>query len=123
MTDTIMDALEKEGVTDEQMFSEKFASPVSFDLSLVEARDANLEYLGQKLTYSGKKTILEFLEEKGLPAKFACRVGVCGSCKMKCNPEDVEQFTDAGLTRSDKKNGFILSCVARPKAEVSLKIS
>jgi ring-1,2-phenylacetyl-CoA epoxidase subunit PaaE len=123
MTDAIMDALEASGVEDEKMFSEKFASPVSFDLSLVEGRAASIEYLGQHLVYDGKDTLLEFLEKNELPAKFACRVGVCGACKMKCGSGEVEQFTDTGLTRLDKKQGYILSCVSRPKADTKLKLT
>ena len=122
MTDSIMDALEAAEVPSEMLFSEKFASPVSFDLSLIESREAQIEYFGNQYQYNGKETLLEFFEKNALPAKFACRVGVCGACKIKCSSTDVDQFTDTGLTRSDKKNGYILSCVSRPLPNGSLKI-
>ena len=123
MTDPLMDALEAAGLDDDSIFSEKFASPVSFDLSKVAERSADIEYLGQSLNYKGKETLLEFFEANDLPNRFACRVGVCGACKAKCDSGEVEQFTDTGLTRSDKKQGYILTCVSRPKADTKLKIS
>ncbi|MCT4643001.1 MAG: iron-sulfur cluster-binding domain-containing protein [Bacteriovoracaceae bacterium] len=119
MTDTIMDALTNEGVLSKNLHSEKFAS--SIDKSNLESTNAKVNINGKSYDYDGSNTLLEFMEEHDLDPKFACRVGVCGSCKCLLNSGDVDQETDAGLG-DDEKEKYILTCVARPKNDVDISI-
>jgi ferredoxin len=62
------------------------------------------------------------LEEKDTYSDFACRSGVCGACKCKLVGGEVDALTDSGLTSSEKKDGYILTCVSRPKGDIKIII-
>ena len=117
MTDGLMDQLEVMGVSDEALHAEKFASPTQLDPSQFPEITTKIKVNGKEYDYSGRDSLLEFLEKNKLPAKFACRVGVCGSCKCKVTNGSFNQLTDAGLSRKESKEGYILSCVTRPVDE------
>jgi ferredoxin-NADP reductase len=120
MTDKLMADLLKSGVGEERLHSEMFASPTLFDPETIPHREAVITYLGKSYNYRGKQTILEFLEASGVELPFACRVGVCGSCKcfVKGN---VHVITDAGLTLAEKQKGVKLPCVAFPLEDIELE--
>lgn len=121
MADVLLDQLKKNGVAGERVHSERFASPVVFDSSQVPRRRAEIFIDNHKYNYDGQQTVLEFLETQGLELPFACRVGVCGSCR--CITQDpVTLITDAGLSSADKQNHYFLTCVAFPAGE-TLRIS
>jgi hypothetical protein len=121
MTDTIVASLKSLGTPEENIHSEKFASPVSFDRSVIESRDLSLTWNGKKVVYKGKETILEALEKADLNHPFACRVGVCGSCKCKVSGK-FKAITDAGLTAEEKKAGLCLACVAFPEEDMEIQV-
>ena len=123
MTDGIMDSLKESGIANENIFNEKFVSPTTVDLTKVEGVNCEVEVNGKTLMYSGKETILDFLEDKNIDVDFACRSGVCGTCKIKLLEGDVAADSDSGLDEDDLKDGYFLSCVARPKnTKLKLKI-
>jgi ferredoxin len=121
MTDTIVASLKSLGTPEENIHTEKFASPVSFDRSVIESRDLSLTWNGKKVVYKGKETILEALEKADLNHPFACRVGVCGSCKCKVSGK-FKAITDAGLTAEEKKAGLCLACVAFPEEDMEIQV-
>jgi ferredoxin-NADP reductase len=121
MTDKLIDELGAAGVPPEQIHNEKFASPTSFDRSQIQNRNLTMMWNGQKLAYSGQLTILESLEQSGIAHPYACRVGVCGSCKCKVNGK-VLAITDAGLSAAEKKLGLVLPCVAFPLEDLELSM-
>jgi ferredoxin-NADP reductase len=122
MTDGIMSSLTESGFIDEQLHSEKFASPTAFDLTKIEAVDVKIDVNGEELQYNGKDTILEFFEDQDIPIAFACRSGVCGECKCKLIEGDVDSITDSGLTNTEKKENYILTCVSRPRTNIKLEV-
>jgi ferredoxin-NADP reductase len=121
MTDKLIEQLAVAGVPSENIHNEKFASPTSFDRSKIENRNLELTWNGQKIAYSGQLTILESLEHTGVAHPYACRVGVCGSCKCKVKGK-VLAITDAGLSEAEKKQGLVLPCVAFPLENLELSI-
>ena len=68
-----------------------------------------------------KQTILELSEEIGIGIEFSCRVGTCGVCKVKMTSGEVEMAIEDALDPSDKTNGIILACQAKPKGEISVE--
>lgn len=120
MYDNITPKLQQAGVDPSHIHSEKFASPVSLDESQIPERQVKVNYQGHNLDYQGKSTILEFLEDQGQDINYSCRVGVCGVCKCQLKKGEVDQFSDAGLSTEDKAQGYILTCVSRPKTDVEL---
>jgi ferredoxin-NADP reductase len=123
MTDGITDALSTSGHNEDYIHAEKFASPAAFDLDKIPKQKAVINIDDKDLEYDGKDSILEFLESENIDIAFACRSGVCGECKCKLIEGEVESFTDSGLTSHEKKEGYILTCVSRPKSNIKLTTS
>jgi len=59
------------------------------------------------------KTVLEVAESLGVPIDYACRVGVCGTCKTKLLEGQVTMEVDDALTPEDKSQNIILACQAK----------
>lgn len=66
------------------------------------------------------ETVLAALERHGYHPDFSCRAGACGMCKLKMLSGTVEPAGGAGLSNGDRSAGFILSCVAHPKGDITL---
>ncbi len=64
------------------------------------------------------ESILDFAEENGVEIENSCRVGVCGTCKLKLISGEVSMSTDDGLTQEDKRNRSFLPCVAIPESDL-----
>lgn len=122
MTDKLINELSSCGFNDEQIHNEVFASPVFFDPEKIPVREANIFFNTKKYKYKGKQTILEYLESQGEVIPFACRAGVCGTCKCKVKGKTYV-ITDSGLTASDKKQGLVLTCVAFPEEDIEIQAS
>ena len=86
------------------------------------AQKVSVDVDGQALGYNGKDSLLEFFENENIAIPFACRSGVCGECKCKLVEGEVDAFTDSGLTTKEKKEGYILTCVSRPKTDIKVEI-
>jgi ferredoxin len=62
--------------------------------------------------------LLDFAEAKGIPIESGCRMGVCGSCKVKLLSGSVTMETEDGLEDGDRANQMILPCVALPESDL-----
>lgn len=72
--------------------------------------------------YSGKETVLEFLESKGVPAPFSCREGNCSACACVLLEGEVSMAHNEVLDDLDLADGIRLTCQSTPLTE-KLKIS
>jgi ferredoxin-NADP reductase len=66
------------------------------------------------------ETLLEVAEMHGVRIAFGCRQGRCGTCRTKLIDGDVAMDVEEGLESSDKAEGYILMCVARPRGDVKI---
>ena len=64
-----------------------------------------------------KKTILDAVENAGFDPPFSCRGGVCCSCKAKIIEGEATMRLNYSLTDEEVKDGYILTCQARPTSE------
>jgi ring-1,2-phenylacetyl-CoA epoxidase subunit PaaE len=71
--------------------------------------DFNLDYNGN--------TILDAALAEGADAPFACKGGVCCTCKAKLVEGEVEMESNYGLDKSEVKAGFILTCQSHPRSK------
>ena len=62
--------------------------------------------------------LLDFAEDKGIQMESNCRIGVCGSCKVKLNSGKVTMETEDALEEADRKQNMILPCVALPESDL-----
>lgn len=65
------------------------------------------------VTLPPDKTVLEVAESNGVSIDYACRVGVCGTCKTKLLEGQVTMEVEDALTLEDKSNNIILACQAK----------
>jgi len=67
------------------------------------------------------RTVLEVSETVGVPIDYACRVGVCGTCKVRLLEGAVTMEVEESLTPEDKAAGIILACQAKSTANLAVE--
>ena len=58
--------------------------------------------------------ILDSARDAGLPAPFACKAGVCATCRAKVTSGKVEMAARYGLTDEEVADGYVLTCQSVP---------
>jgi ring-1,2-phenylacetyl-CoA epoxidase subunit PaaE len=58
--------------------------------------------------------ILDSARASGLPAPFACKAGVCATCRAKVIKGKVEMAARYGLTDEEVEAGYVLTCQSVP---------
>jgi ring-1,2-phenylacetyl-CoA epoxidase subunit PaaE len=61
--------------------------------------------------------ILDSARASGLPAPFACKAGVCATCRAKVTSGKVEMAARYGLTDEEVAAGYVLTCQSVPLGE------
>lgn len=59
-------------------------------------------------------TILDAAIDAGMDPPFACQMGVCCTCRAKLTSGKVEMEEDEGLSDTEVKQGYILTCQSHP---------
>ena len=58
--------------------------------------------------------ILDSARAAGLPAPFACKAGVCATCRAKVTRGKIEMAVHYGLTDEEVADGYVLTCQSVP---------
>jgi len=61
--------------------------------------------------------ILDSARLAGLPAPFACKAGVCATCRARVLSGKVEMAARYGLTDEEIASGYVLTCQSVPRGE------
>lgn len=61
-----------------------------------------------------QENILDSARKAGLPAPFACKAGVCATCRAKVTSGKVEMAVHYGLTDEEVADGYVLTCQSVP---------
>jgi ring-1,2-phenylacetyl-CoA epoxidase subunit PaaE len=69
-----------------------------------------------ELPYNGE-TILDAALAAGADLPYACKGGVCCTCRAKVTEGTVDMEVNYGLEPDEIKNGYILTCQSHPKTE------
>jgi ferredoxin len=67
------------------------------------------------------RSILDVGEEMGLDLPYRCRRGICGVCCAKreeCG--EVDQTQGMFLSDSEQEEGYVLTCIGKPRADLEL---
>ena len=67
----------------------------------------------RKIEFDGS-TILDSARAAGLAAPFACKAGVCATCRAKVISGKVEMAVHYGLTGEEIADGYVLTCQSVP---------
>ena len=64
-----------------------------------------------------ESNILDSARAAGLPAPFACKAGVCATCRAKVTSGKVEMAARYGLTDEEVAAGYVLTCQSVPAGD------
>ena len=62
-------------------------------------------------------SILDHAQKSGLDVPYACKGGVCCTCKAKVLEGTVEMDVNYALEQDELDSGYILTCQAHPTSE------
>lgn len=91
---------------------EEFSAPIVND---AEPFLVSLPQLGLKVKVDSRQTILEALEEAGVPVPFSCRVGRCGTCELGVTAGEPDH-RDRCLSSEEWNAGRVIACVSRSRS-------
>ncbi len=77
---------------------------------------------GKSVTVEDGQSLLEALEEAGLPVIGACRTGVCGSCKCQVLAGEVEHRSTATLSADEVAAGYRLACSTTIRSDLVVEL-
>ena len=120
----ISDALETHGLATDRIRFELFASgqPGRLPERVADASDmqdgiegrVTLGGESRSLTIPDRTSLLDTALQNDLDAPFACKAGVCSTCKCKVLEGEVEMVANHSLEDYEVEAGFVLSCQAYP---------
>ena len=86
----------------------------------VKKSKPSLTFSSFNKTFTGNnsETLLEQGENAGLILPYSCRGGMCGSCKVKLEQGQVQQYCSDGLSNEEQLQGYVLSCSCTPLTDV-----
>jgi ring-1,2-phenylacetyl-CoA epoxidase subunit PaaE len=129
MMDAAEAALLARGVAAEKIHIERFTAdrPPEALQAQLEAMSREAQGLTMLVTLDGRKRRVPFSAEAGnildsarlagLPAPFACKAGVCATCRARIVSGAVEMAARYGLTDDEIAAGYVLTCQSVPKGD------
>ncbi len=69
------------------------------------------------ITIAKDETIIEAAQRQGIDAPFACKGGMCCTCRAQIVEGEVEMAQNYSLEPRELQKGFVLTCQSRPKSE------
>jgi ring-1,2-phenylacetyl-CoA epoxidase subunit PaaE len=129
MMDAAEAALLARGVAPGSIFIERFTTGAVSAEQL--ARDEVLQQKAQGtqmvVTLDGRRArvsfdatrgnILESVQAAGLPAPYACKGGVCSTCRARVVSGQVTMKKNYGLTDQEVAQGYVLTCQSVPASD------
>jgi len=89
---------------------------------MVDSYEVEFVDLGRTIEVPADKPILETAEEHGLDLPYQCRMGVCGVCSaLRVEEGEVDQVEGMFLSESEKEEGYVLTCIGRPRTDLVLR--
>jgi ring-1,2-phenylacetyl-CoA epoxidase subunit PaaE len=127
MMDAAEAAVLDKGVASDRIHIERFTAgrPSAALAAQIAALQEEAAGLTISVTLDGRTRKVEFTEanildsarEAGLPAPFACKAGVCATCRAKVTRGKVEMAARYGLTDEEVAAGYVLTCQSVPVGE------
>lgn len=106
------------GVPDENIKMEYFTS-LSEDTSIIGTSKIKFKLMGveQEVEINRGQAILDGLLDAGFDPPYSCTSGTCCTCMAHLTKGEVKMERADALSNREQKQGFILTCQARPLSE------
>jgi ring-1,2-phenylacetyl-CoA epoxidase subunit PaaE len=129
MMDTVESVLKDRGVASERVLIERFSTsaPSPEQLARNEALGAKAAGIEMTVVLDGRRSkvrfdpskpsILDSVRAAGLNAPYACRGGVCSTCRAKLLKGKATMAKNYGLTDEEVAQGYVLTCQAVPEGD------
>jgi len=129
MMDTVEAALTSREVEPARILVERFttSAPSSEQLRQSEAMQSKAAGVTLQVVLDGRRSrlrfdpskhnILESIQAAGLHAPYACRGGVCTTCRAKLLSGKATMIKNYGLTDEEVAEGYVLTCQALPASD------
>ncbi|UBX50542.1 phenylacetate-CoA oxygenase/reductase subunit PaaK [Providencia alcalifaciens] len=123
MMDEVQETLVHHGMAQERVHTERFnTSGAKFKPTIAtsESRQVTLQLDGRTLNIDmdgQDDSILDAALRQGADLPYACKGGVCATCKCKLRSGEVEMGVNYSLEPDQIAAGYILSCQAWPKGD------
>lgn len=75
-----------------------------------------------RLEVPENQTILEAVEQIGIRLPVGCRYGACVTCAARLIQGEVDQSQQRCLESAQLAAGFVLLCIAYPRADCQLEV-
>lgn len=126
---SVKEQLEQLGIDKKQIHFELFTSPGAKRSSVVRRQTSVKTEVKSKITvkldgitfdfdlgFEGD-TILDAALKQGADLPYACKGGVCCTCRAKLVEGEVDMDVNYGLEPEEIEQGFILTCQSHPRTE------
>jgi ring-1,2-phenylacetyl-CoA epoxidase subunit PaaE len=125
MTEAVREALTARGVPPEHVHFELFGTPDQSAATKPTPQPTGkqttvritMDGLNTEFSMDRAETVLDAGREAGLDLPFACKGGVCATCRCKVIEGEVAMDVNYGLEPSEVEAGYVLSCQSRPKGD------
>ncbi len=122
MIDDAVSALQAAGLGAQQIHVERFGDVNAATAHHVEAGDADqaqvtlvIDGMGRQIEFRlSDLSILDAARRSGLDVPYACKAGVCSTCKGKLLEGQVRMDRNFCLTPAEVAQGFVLCCQSHP---------
>lgn len=129
---SVKEGLEQQGIAPSKIHFELFTTPgqkkavmaggVNADTTTITGKTSQVTVkldgiaFDFDLSYNGL-AILDAALQQGADLPFACKGGVCATCRAKLVEGEVEMDNNYALEPEELKEGFILTCQSHPRTE------
>jgi ring-1,2-phenylacetyl-CoA epoxidase subunit PaaE len=125
----VKDALVEAGMKSEQVHFELFTTPGGAAKKTESKNNSNEQEIAARVTIiidgdemdinlsSKGQTILDAAQNAGADLPFACKGGVCCTCKAKVLEGSVKMDVNYALEKDEVEAGFVLTCQSHPTSE------